>query len=89
MIVLDINDPDFKEFLEKAANEQEKAERSERVETLVMILFGGALAYWAFRSIAHSFLFGFITYAVCSVGNRINAETRNRQFQTELEKWRS
>lgn len=58
-------------------------ERADMMETLAMAAIGAALAYWAYGTLAHALLFGFLAFAVSAAGNRVVAELRSHRPQAD------
>ncbi|WP_157678564.1 hypothetical protein [Mesorhizobium sp. WSM1497] len=52
--------------------------RSDLGDTLAMSTMGAFLGYMAFGTYWHGALFGFLTFAISAVGNRVVAEMKQR-----------
>jgi hypothetical protein len=63
--------------------DSKKKYRDDLWHTLVMTAVGAGLAYWAYQTVAHTVLFGFLVFSVSAVGNRISGELY--QYRTKQE----
>jgi hypothetical protein len=77
------DDPEIATFLERLKRERKTAEWSDMGNTLVVTVIGGALAYWAYGTIAHTLLFAFLVFAISAVGNRVTGDIRQYRAQDE------
>lgn len=59
------------------------AQREDMANTLVTAMIAAALAFWAYGTLAHSFLFSFVAFSTSAVGNRVVWEMR-RQRAVEI-----
>lgn len=75
--------PEMKNFFERLRADTKKDGRHDMMETLAMAAIGAALGYWAYGTLAHALLFGFLVFAASAVGNRIIAELRMQRAQDE------
>ncbi|RWK63517.1 hypothetical protein [Mesorhizobium sp.] len=75
--------PEMKDFFDRLRADTKKDGRQDMMETLVMAAIGAALGYWAYGTLAHALLFGFLVFAASAVGNRIVAELRMQRAQDE------
>jgi hypothetical protein len=76
--------PEMKDFFDKLRADTKKDSRHDIMETLAMATIGAALGYWAYSTVAHALLFGFLVFAACAVGNRVIAELRRQRAQDEV-----
>ena len=74
---------EMKDFFERLRTDTKKDGRHDTMETLVMAAIGAALGYWAYGTVAHALLFGFLVFSASAVGNRIVAELRIQRTQDE------
>lgn len=51
-----------------------KKYRDDLWNTLIMAAIGAGLAYWAYQTVAHAVLFGFVVFTASAVGNRVSGE---------------
>jgi ribose/xylose/arabinose/galactoside ABC-type transport system permease subunit len=57
--------------------------RDQVLNSLIAIVVGGGLAYWAYGTVAHTLLFAFIVYAITAAKNGI--ESQMHQFRASME----
>lgn len=77
------DDPRIDAFFDRLKKESWVADWSDMGNSLVMAAIGGALAFWAYGTIAHSLLFAFVIFAVSAVGNRVTGDIRLHRAQDE------
>jgi len=77
------DDPKIDAFFERLKKERKRAEWSDMGNSLVMAAIGGALAYWAYGTIAHTVLFAFVVFSVSAVGNRVAGNIRQYRAEDE------
>jgi len=82
------DDPQFAAFLAGLKKERAASGWSNLGNALGMAVLGGALAYWAFGTLAHTALFAFMLFAVSAVGNRIHDELRQQRASDEAARLR-
>ena len=75
--------PQMQAFFRRLEEDTKKHGRSELMETAVMAAIGGGLGWWAYGTVAHSFLFAFVVFSATAAGNRIMGELRQRRAQDE------
>jgi putative Mn2+ efflux pump MntP len=54
--------------------------RDDLWNTAIMTIIAAGLAFWAYHTVAHAVLFGFVAFVVVAMGNRLSGE---------LHQWRS
>ncbi|MGO8092809.1 hypothetical protein [Rhizobium leguminosarum] len=60
-----------------------KRSTDELWNTVIMSAIAAGPAYWAYQTVAHTVLFGFLTFVVVAMGNRISGELF--QWRTKAE----
>ena len=63
-----------------------KKYRDDTLNTFIMAAVGAGLAYWAYQTIAHTVLFGFIVFTASAVGKRVSGELYRWRAQIESNK---
>lgn len=71
------------DYMAKLKAETKTKARDQIINTLVAIVIGASLAYWAYQTIAHMVLFSFLVFVVVSVKNAI--EQQMHQFRASVE----
>lgn len=73
-------------FFDRVKADTKKARREDLRETLAGAAIGADFGYWAYGTVAHAALFGFIIFATSAVGNRVVAELRMERAQEEAKR---
>ncbi|MBP2446997.1 hypothetical protein [Rhizobium leguminosarum] len=60
--------------------------REDLWNTAIMTVIAAGLAYWAYRTVAHTALFGFLTFVVVAMGNRVSSELYRWRSQIDANK---
>ncbi len=60
--------------------------REDLWNTAIMTVIAAGLAYWAYRTVAHAALFGFMAFVVVAMGNRISGELYRWRTKIEASK---
>jgi hypothetical protein len=81
------SDSEFDAFVQKTKAENKAHERSDLMNTSVSALIGAALAYWAYGTVAHAVLFGYVIFGLSAVANRVVWELRRQQISDESRKF--
>ncbi|CAN7331846.1 hypothetical protein [Neorhizobium tomejilense] len=71
------------DYMAKLRAETKTKARDQIINTLVSIVIGASLAYWAYGTIPHMVLFSFVIFVVLSVKNSI--EQSMHQFRSSVE----
>ena len=77
------DDPQLQAFLDRLEVETNASNRRDLLNTLFAALVGAALAYWAYGTVAHTLLFGYVVFAVSAVANRVTGEMRSQAAREE------
>ncbi|WP_421477692.1 hypothetical protein [Agrobacterium tumefaciens] len=73
----------MEDFKRRLAAETKTKARDQVINTLIAVVIGAALAFWAYGTIAHMTLFSFVIFVVVSVKNTI--EQTLHQFRASIE----
>lgn len=77
---------EVEEFLKAEKLVMKSELRSDLINMVFMILVTGGLAFWAFGTVAHAFLFAVIMYAILGIAHRLSSDSRRHRMQDGAEK---
>ncbi len=73
----------MEDFKRRLAAETKTKARDQFINTVISVILGASLAYWAYGTIAHMVLFSFVIFTIMGVKNFL--EQALHQFRASVE----
>ncbi|ANL64774.1 hypothetical protein AMC82_CH01081 [Rhizobium phaseoli] len=78
--------PELDLHIAELATKTKARAREDLWNTAIMTVIAAGLAYWAYRTLAHAVLFGFMAFVVVAMGNRVSGELYRWRTNNEANK---